>query len=138
MSTHPTQSTHSVVSTGATVLLASYTPGQIAFITFIKSVRDTLNVYDECTLTRVELVEAIKGSAWDSIPAWIAVKPDRRAGRGSYLLPEINLDVSTLKVNTNTRGRKPGSPNVKGRQGGKNASSPSVTRSVVSFQLTTA
>lgn len=118
------------MSNHANVLLASYTPGQIAFITFIKSVRDTLNVYDECTLTRVELVEAIKGSAWDSIPAWIAVKPDRRAGRGSYLLPEINLDVSTLTVNTNTRGRKPGSPNVKGRKG----LTSSTSQPIASFQ----
>ena len=118
------------MSNPANVLLASYTPGQIAFITFIKSVRDTLNVYDECTLTRVELAEAIKGSAWDSIPAWIAVKPDRRAGRGSYLLPEINLDVSTLTVNTNTRGRKPGSPNVKGRKG----LTSSTSQPIASFQ----
>ena len=92
------------------LILASYTPGQIAFITFLKSRRDSFNVFDECTVSRSDLVAVIKGSAYVAVPAWIAVKPNRRSGRGCYL-----IDVATLTVNRNLRGRKPGSPNVKGR-----------------------
>ena len=97
------------------LILASYTPGQIAFINFLKSRRDDFNVFDACTVSRSDLVAVIKGSAYVAIPAWIAVKPNRRSGRGCYLIPELNVDVATLTVNSNLRGRKPGSPNVKGR-----------------------
>lgn len=105
------------MSNHANVLLVSYTPGQIAFINFLKSVRDTFNVFDECTVSRKELVEVLRGSVYVAVPAWITVKANRRAGRGCYLIPEINLDTATLTVNNNLRGRKPGSPNVKGRKG---------------------
>ena len=104
------------MSAHSNVLLASYTPGQIAFIDFLKSVRDAFNVFDECSVSRKDLVEVIRGSAYVAVPAWIAVKPNRRTGRGYYLIPEINLDTATLTVNRNLRGRKPGSPNVKGRK----------------------
>ena len=97
------------------IMLASYTPGQIAFINFLKSRRDSFNVYDDCVVNRAELVAAIKGSAYVAVPAWIAVAPNRRSGRGCYMIPELNCDVATLNVNNNLRGRKPGSPNVKGR-----------------------
>jgi len=106
------------------IMLASYTPGQIAFITFLKSRRDAFNVYDDCVVNRAELVAAIKGSAYVAVPAWIAVTPNRRSGRGCYMIPELNCDVATLNVNNNLRGRKPGSPNVKGR--GITAPSPTV------------
>ena len=101
------------MSAHSNVLLASYTPGQIAFINFLKSVRDAFNVFDECSVSRKDLVEVIRGSAYVAVPAWIAVKPNRRTGRGYYLIPEINLDTTTLTVNNNLRGRKPGSPNAK-------------------------
>ena len=97
------------------IMLASYTPGQIAFINFLKSRRDSFNVYDDCVVNRAELVALIKGSAYVAVPAWIAVEPNRRSGRGCYMIPELNCDVATLNVNNNLRGRKPGSPNVKGR-----------------------
>jgi hypothetical protein len=98
-----------------TVMLSSYTPGQIAFINWLQARRTSLTVYDECTMTRADLVEALKDSVYVAVPAWIAVTPNRRAGRGNYLIPEINVDVATLTINTNTRGRRAGSPNVKGR-----------------------
>lgn len=98
-----------------TVMLSSYTPGQIAFINWLQARRTSLTVYDECTMTRADLVEALKDSVYVAVPAWIAVTPNRRAGRGNYLIPEINVAVSTLTINTNTRGRRAGSPNVKGR-----------------------
>ena len=114
-------------TTNESLILASYTPGQIAFITFLKSRRDSFNVFDECTVNRAELVEVLKGSAYVAIPAWIAVKPNRRSGRGCYLIPELNCDVARLTVNSNLRGRKPGSPNVKGRIGAMTMTSNSLS-----------
>jgi len=96
-------------------LLASYTPGQIEFIKFLQAHRAALTVYDTCTVSRKDLVELLKTSPYIAVPAWIAAKRDRRAGRGNYLIPELAADVATLTVNTNKRGRKPGSPNKKGR-----------------------
>jgi len=66
-------------------------------------------------VNRKDLVELIQKSKYIAVPAWIAASPIRRAGRGNYMIPEIGVDVSTLTVNTNKRGRKPGSPNQKGR-----------------------
>ncbi|NBT77992.1 MAG: hypothetical protein EBT04_05975 [Betaproteobacteria bacterium] len=96
-------------------LLASYTPGQIEFIKFLQAHRSALTVYDTCTVSRKDLVELLKTSPYIAVPAWIAAKRDRRAGRGNYLIPELAADVNTLTVNANKRGRKPGSPNKKGR-----------------------
>jgi hypothetical protein len=48
------------------------------------------------------------------VPAWIAAAKTRRHGRGNYLIPEINADITTLTVNGNNRGRKAGSRNKKG------------------------
>lgn len=96
-------------------LLDSYTPGQIEFIKFLQTHRATLTVYDTCTVSRKDLVELLKNSPYIAVPAWVAVERTRRAGRGHYLIPEIAVDVATLTVNTNTRGRKPGSRNQKGR-----------------------
>jgi hypothetical protein len=96
-------------------LLASYTPGQIEFIKFLQAHRSALTVYDTCTVSRKDLVELLKTSPYIAVPAWIAAKRDRRAGRGNYFIPELTADVATLTVNTNLRGRKPGSPNKKGR-----------------------
>jgi len=96
-------------------LLASYTPGQIEFIKFLQAHRSALTVYDTCTVSRKDLVELLKTSPYIAVPAWIAAKRDRRAGRGNYLIPELAADVATLTVNANKRGRKPGSPNKKGR-----------------------
>jgi hypothetical protein len=66
-------------------------------------------------VSRKDLVELLKNSPYIAVPAWVAVERTRRAGRGHYLIPEIAVDVATLTVNTNTRGRKPGSRNQKGR-----------------------
>ena len=96
-------------------LLDSYTPGQIEFIKFLQTNRATLTVYDTCTVSRKDLVELLKTSPYIAVPAWIAATKARRAGRGNYLIPELAADVNTLTVNTNKRGRKPGSPNQKGR-----------------------
>ena len=96
-------------------LLASYTPGQIEFIKFLQAHRSALTVYDTCTVSRKDLVELLKTSPYIAVPAWIAAKRDRRAGRGNYLIPELAAHVATLTVNANKRGRKPGSPNKKGR-----------------------
>jgi hypothetical protein len=96
-------------------LLASYTPGQIEFIKFLQSNRAALTVYDACTVSRKDLVELLSNSPYIAVPAWIAAKRERRAGRGNYFIPELTADVTTLTVNTNLRGRKPGSPNKKGR-----------------------
>ena len=96
-------------------LLASYTPGQIEFIKFLQTNRAALTVYDTCTVSRKDLVTLLQSSPYIAVPAWIAATKARRAGRGNYLIPELAADVSTLTVNTNTRGRKPGSPNQKGR-----------------------
>ena len=96
-------------------LLASYTPGQIEFIKFLQTNRAALTVYDTCTVSRKDLVELLKTSPYIAVPAWIAATKARRAGRGNYLIPELAADIATLTVNTNKRGRKPGSPNKKGR-----------------------
>lgn len=96
-------------------LLASYTPGQIQFITFLQTHRTALTVYNNCTVSRKDLVDLIGKSPYVAVPAWIAAVKARRAGRGCYLIPELTADVSTLTVNANKRGRKPGSPNRKGR-----------------------
>jgi len=96
-------------------LLASYTPGQIEFIKFLQTNRAALTVYDTCTVSRKDLVELLQQSKYIAVPAWIAAAKTRRAGRGNYLIPELAADVATLTVNGNKRGRKPGSPNQKGR-----------------------
>lgn len=96
-------------------LLASYTPGQIEFIKFLQTHRAALTLYDICTVSRKDLVELLNNSPYIAVPAWIAAKRERRAGRGNYFIPEIHADLAALTVNTNLRGRKPGSPNKKGR-----------------------
>ena len=96
-------------------LLASYTPGQIEFIKFLQANRAALTVYDTCTVSRKDLVTLLQQSKYIAVPAWIAAAKTRRAGRGNYLIPELAADVATLTVNGNKRGRKPGSPNQKGR-----------------------
>ena len=106
------------------LLLASYTPGQIAFIKFLHDNRKHLTVTDSCTVSRKDLVELLKSSAYIAVPAWIAAQKTRRAGRGHYLIPELSVDIGTLTVNTNTRGRKPGSPNQKGRAAAPSAPTP--------------
>jgi hypothetical protein len=98
-----------------TTLLSSYTPGQIAFIRFLQDHRSEITVYDTCTVTRRELVDVLSKGNYVAVPAWIAAAKSRRAGRGNYYIPEINAELSTLPVNTNHRGRKPGSRNRKGR-----------------------
>ena len=105
-------------------LLASYTPGQIEFIKFLQANRAALTVYDTCTVSRKDLVELLKTSPYIAVPAWIAATKARRAGRGNYLIPELAADVNTLAVNTNKRGRKPGSPNKKGRAAAPTTSTP--------------
>lgn len=101
------------------IILHSYTPGQIEFIKWLQCNRNTLVVFDDCTIERANLIDTMYSTTntnpWVAIPAWIAVAPARKAHRGAYYIPEIHLDVSTLVVNTNTRGRRAGSPNVKGR-----------------------
>ena len=96
-------------------LLASYTPGQIEFIKFLQTHRAALTVYDTCTVSRKDLVTLLQTSPYIAVPAWIAATKARRAGRGNYLIPELAADIATLTVNTNKRGRKPGSTNKKGR-----------------------
>ena len=96
-------------------LLASYTPGQIEFIKFLQTNRAALTLYDICTVSRKDLVELLSNSPYIAVPAWIAAKRERRAGRGNYFIPEIAADITTLTVNANHRGRKAGSPNKKGR-----------------------
>jgi hypothetical protein len=95
-------------------LLTSYTPGQIEFIKFLHDNRKTITVYNDCTVSRKDLVTLLSNSPYIAVPAWIAADRTRRAGRGNYLIPEINADLAALTVNTNKRGRKPGSRNVKG------------------------
>jgi hypothetical protein len=98
-----------------TILLPSYTPGQIAFIQWIQQNRSKITVFDECTVSRKELLALLQSdSAYIAVPAWIAAPKSRRSGRGNYLIPEINAEIKTLTVNTNNRGRKAGSKNVKG------------------------
>ena len=97
-------------------LLASYTPGQIAFINWLQSNRTKITVFDECTVSRKELLALLQSdSSYVAVPAWIAAPKTRRSGRGNYLIPEINADITTLTVNANNRGRKAGSRNKKGR-----------------------
>lgn len=105
-------------------LLASYTPGQIEFIKFLQTNRASLTVYDTCTVSRKDLVELLKTSPYIAVPAWIAATKARRAGRGNYLIPELAADIATLAVNTNKRGRKPGSTNKKGRATPPNTTTP--------------
>lgn len=100
-------------NTTSSLLLASYTPGQIEFIKFLQSNRTALTVYDSCTVSRKDLVTLLEKSPYIAVPAWIAVNRARRAGRGNYFIPELNTDLATLTVNANRRGRKPGSPNRK-------------------------
>ena len=102
-------------NTNTLPLLASYTPGQIEFIKFLQTNRAALTVYDTCTVSRKDLVTLLQQSQYIAVPAWIAAAKTRRAGRGNYLIPELAADVATLTVNGNKRGRKPGSPNQKGR-----------------------
>ena len=102
-------------NTNTLPLLASYTPGQIEFIKFLQTHRAALTVYDTCTVSRKDLVTLLQQSQYIAVPAWIAAAKIRRAGRGNYLIPELAADVATLTVNGNKRGRKPGSPNQKGR-----------------------
>lgn len=107
------------------LLLASYTPGQIAFITWLQGNRDKIAVFDECTVSRKELLALLNSSsAYVAVPAWIAAPKSRRAGRGNYLIPEMGVDVATLTVNTNNRGRKAGSRNKKGRAAAPAAPAP--------------
>ena len=103
------------MNTNNNIMLASYTPGQIAFITWLQGNRDKIAVFDQCTVSRKDLLGLLQSdSAYIAVPAWIAAPKARRAGRGNYLIPEINADVATLVVNGNKRGRKAGSKNVKG------------------------
>lgn len=97
------------------LLLPSYTPGQIAFITFLQQHKAALALTDGCAVSRKSLVDVLSGTAYIAVPAWIACARARRAGRGHYYIPEINAEVSTLTVNSNTRGRTPGSRNTKGQ-----------------------
>jgi hypothetical protein len=107
--------TNNTNNTNNTLLLASYTPGQIAFIKWMQDNRTDLTVFDECTVSRKELLGLLQTrSAYIAVPAWIASPKARRAGRGNYYIPEINADIASLAVNSNRRGRKAGSRNVKG------------------------
>lgn len=109
-------------------LLTSYTPGQIEFIKFLHDNRKNITVYNDCTVTRKDLVNILSNSPYIAVPAWIACDPNRRGiGRGNYLIPEINADLSTLPVNTNKRGRKPGSQNKKGRVDPATETTPATT-----------
>lgn len=109
------------------LLLPSYTPGQIAFITFLQQNKAALAVTDGCAVSRKSLVDVLSGTAYVAVPAWIACARTRRAGRGHYYIPEINADIATLTVNSNTRGRKPGSRNVKGQNAPTTTASVSAT-----------
>lgn len=97
------------------LLLPSYTPGQIAFITFLQQNKAALLITSGCAVSRKSLVDVLSGTAYVAVPAWIAANRSRRCGRGNYYIPEINADISTLTVNRNTRGRTPGSRNQKGQ-----------------------
>ena len=115
----------------------TYTPGQIDFIRVLQANASALPVSttaftlpDGTTVNvpvvqRADLVSVLASTNYIAVPAWIACDPKRRAGRGAYMLPELNADVSALPVNRNTRGRKPGSRNTKGQ----NVSVPAVTTS---------
>ena len=97
------------------LLLPSYTPGQIAFITFLQQNKSALTLMNECAVSRKSLVDVLSGTAYVAVPAWIAANRARRCGRGFYHIPEINVEIGTLTVNSNTRGRTPGSRNQKGQ-----------------------
>jgi hypothetical protein len=99
-------------------MLNSYTPGQIAFIKFLQDNRALITVFNDDVVSRKDLVDVLAGSPYVAVPAWIAADKTRRAGRGNYHLPELMADLSALAVNTNKRGRKPGSRNKKGREDG--------------------
>lgn len=66
-------------------------------------------------MSRKDLVTLLDKSPYIAVPAWIAADKARRAGRGNYRIPELLADLSSLPVNGNKRGRRPGSPNQKGR-----------------------
>lgn len=110
-----------------TLLLASYTPGQIAFITFLQQNKAALLITNGCAVSRASLVDALAGTAYVAVPAWIAANRSRRCGRGNYYIPEINVEIGTLTVNRNTRGRTPGSRNQKGQTPAAPAPSTPVT-----------
>jgi hypothetical protein len=99
----------------------TYTPGQIAFIKFLQDNRTRITVFNGDVVSRKDLVDVLSGSPYVAVPAWIAADKTRRAGRGNYHLPELAADLSALTVNTNKRGRKPGSRNKKGREDGTDA-----------------
>jgi hypothetical protein len=94
---------------------STYTPGQIAFITFLHANRTRMVITADNTVSRKDLVAVLADSAYIAVPAWIASDSARRRGRGHYWIPELASDPATLPVNGNTRGRKPGSPNRKGQ-----------------------
>jgi len=111
---------NSTATTHNSLLRTSYTPGQIEFIRWVHAHRTALTVYDECTVSRDDLIALLHSdSVYIAVPAWIASDKLRRAGRGNYLIPEMNQPMTWLNdptlVNNNTRGRKAGSKNVKGR-----------------------
>ncbi len=98
------------------IVLPSYTPGQIAFITWLQSQRDRITVFDECTVSRKELIALLQSeTVYVAVPSWIATPKARRSGRGNYIIPEIIYSADCIPVNKNLRGRKAGSPNKKGR-----------------------
>lgn len=98
------------------IVLPSYTPGQIAFISWLQANRDRITVFDECTVSRKELIALLqRETVYVAVPSWIATPKCRRSGRGNYIIPEIIYSADTIPVNKNLRGRKAGSPNRKGR-----------------------
>ena len=98
------------------IVLPSYTPGQIAFISWLQANRDRITVFDECTVSRKELIALLqRETVYVAVPSWIATPKARRSGRGNYIIPEIMYSADTIPVNKNLRGRKAGSPNRKGR-----------------------
>ena len=98
------------------IVLPSYTPGQIAFISWLQANRDRITVFDECTVSRKELIALLqRETVYVAVPSWIATPKVRRSGRGNYIIPEIIYSADSIPVNKNLRGRKAGSPNRKGR-----------------------
>jgi hypothetical protein len=98
------------------IVLPSYTPGQIAFISWLQANRDRITVFDECTVSRKELIALLqRETVYVAVPSWIATPKCRRSGRGNYIIPEIIYSADSIPVNKNLRGRKAGSPNKKGR-----------------------
>lgn len=104
---------------------STYTPGQIAFIQFLHTNRSRMTITADNTVSRKDLVAVLADSAYIAVPAWIASDRSRRRGRGHYWIPELGMDPATLPVNSEKRGRKPGSRNTKGQ----NVSVPAVTTS---------